>query len=197
MYKLTIAICTLPVRIASFASLITELNNQIKSNGLTNEVQILAFMDCKDLTVGDKRNFIKSQAKGMYLAYLDDDDRISSDYVLSLKQGCDTNPDVVTFRGEYKEHSKVMDFIINSGIMNQDTATHHYRLPNHICAVKRDIYLNCHFTSKNYGEDSDYADQINQYIKTEYHIPKKLYFYDFALETSQTHPNAKSTAYTN
>lgn len=197
MYKLTIAICTLPVRIATFSALITELNNQIRVNGLTEQVQILSFMDCKDMTVGDKRNLIKSYGKGMYLCFLDDDDRVSSDYVISLIQGVNAAPDVVTFRGEYKENGKVMDFIINSGIKNEDTKTHHYRLPNHICAVKRDIYVNCHFTSKNYGEDSDYADRINEHIKTEFHIPKKLYFYDFALETSQTHPNAKSTAYTN
>jgi glycosyltransferase involved in cell wall biosynthesis len=196
MYKLTIAICTLPVRINSFASLITELNNQIRLNGLQNQVQIVSLMDCKDITVGDKRNYLKSLAKGQYLVYIDDDDRISGDYVISLIQAMITNPDVITFRGEYKENGRITDFIINCGVSNQDTPTHHYRLPNHICAVKRDIYLNCHFTSKNYGEDSDYADQINQHIKTECHIPKKLYFYDFALQTSQTHPQSKTTAYT-
>ena len=77
MYKLTIAIPTLPVRIATFSALITELNRQIIQGGFQGQVQIISFMDCKDMLVGDKRNFIKSQALGMYLCHIDDDDKIT------------------------------------------------------------------------------------------------------------------------
>jgi hypothetical protein len=62
-----------------------------------------------------------------------------------------------------------------------------YRKPNHLCPVKREIATQCIFPDKNYGEDSDYANQINKIIQTENHIEEKLYFYMFNVNTSQTH----------
>jgi len=66
-----------------------------------------------------------------------------------------------------------------------------YRLPNHLCPVKRDIALACMFTDKNFGEDFDYAEKINLLIKNEYHIKEKLYFYLFDSVLSQTAPTSQ------
>jgi hypothetical protein len=51
------------------------------------------------------------------------------------------------------------------------------------------------FTDKNYGEDSDYAERINQHIKNEFHIQDKLYFYMYDSTKSQTKPNNNLNAY--
>ncbi len=194
-YKLTIGICTLPARINSYYSLISNLNNQIITNGFQNSVQLLSFMDCKNMSVGEKRNLIKKQARGDYFNFIDDDDRISGDYLPSLMDATKHGADAITFRGEYKEHSKITDFTITTMGDFVDTHFMQYRRPNHISPVCRDIYEKCDFTLKNYGEDSDYSERINKLIKTEYHILKKLYFYDFELNTSQTHPKHKMGAY--
>lgn len=193
--KLSIAICTLPVRIESFSNLIRDLNRQIIQHGLQDYVEIISLMDCKGMTVGEKRNHLRQIAKGLYLCYIDDDDRISSDYIISIIQAMESGADVITFKGEYKDGSILKDWTINSTNVTRDTATTQYRKPNHLCPVRREIYKACPFTDKNYGEDSDYSDLINKMIKNEYHIPKKLYFYDFSAQTSQTHPNSRSTAF--
>ena len=195
--KLTIGICTLPVRIESFARLIRELNRQILENGLQNQVEIISVMDCKTMTVGEKRNKIREMANGLYLCYIDDDDRVSSDYLASIFQAINTHPaDVITFRGEYKDGTNIKDWTINSSNVTRDTATMQYRKPNHLCPVRREIYQACPFPAQNYGEDSAYSELINNLIKNEFHINKKLYFYDFSADTSQTHPSSRSTAYT-
>jgi hypothetical protein len=65
-----------------------------------------------------------------------------------------------------------------------------------LCPVKREIALSSLFSNKNYGEDSDYASKINKYIKNEYHIRKKLYFYMYDDAKSQTSPtNANKKIY--
>jgi len=195
MYKLTVGICTLPIRIESYYSLMKNLNNQIVVNGFQNTVQLLSIMDCKNMTVGEKRNLIKKQALGEYLDFIDDDDRISGDYLPSIIEAVGSGADCITFRGEYKEGEKITDWIITTAGNLVDTHTMLYRKPNHISPVRRDIYEKCDFTLKNYGEDSDYSEQINKLIKTEFHIPKKLYFYDFDSNNSQTHPKHKIGAY--
>lgn len=193
--KLTIAICSLPIRIDSFTSLIKNLNNQILTNGFQNTVEIISLMDCKSMSVGQKRNYLKQLASGEYLCYIDDDDRVSGDYLPSIINAMGSGADAITFRGEYRDGESVTDWMITTANGFTDTHTMLYRKPNHLSPVKRDIYLQCDFTLKNYGEDSDYSDQINKLIKTEYHIPKKLYFYDFAINKSQTHPESKTGAF--
>jgi glycosyltransferase involved in cell wall biosynthesis len=193
--KLSIAICTLPVRIESFSRLIRELNKQIIQHGLQDHVEVISVMDCKGMSVGEKRNKLREMARGLYLCYIDDDDRISTDYIISLIQGIESGADVITFRGEYKDGAQVKDWTINSSNVTRDTATMQYRRPNHLCAVRREIYQACPFPLKSYGEDSDYSELINKMIRNEFHIPKKLYFYDFSHTQSQTHPNSKTTAF--
>jgi hypothetical protein len=51
------------------------------------------------------------------------------------------------------------------------------------------------FTDKNFGEDSDYAERINNHLKNEFHIQDKLYFYMYNEATSQTKPNNTLNAF--
>lgn len=192
MKQLSILIPTLPIRIESYSALIKKLNNQIISNGLTDSVQILSFCDTKDVSVGIKRNWLLENSNGKYVCFLDDDDDISENYVISLFNGTLNDSDCVTFLGEYHENGLVTDFSISTiHNRNYNENTCLYRLPNHLCPVKREIALSCMFTDKNFGEDSDYAEKINLMIKNEFHIKEKLYFYLFNSVQSQTAPTSK------
>ena len=99
----------------------------------------------------------------------------------------ESNADVITFCGEYVENNLRTPFSIS--MVHRGNYNHpniFYRLPNHLCPVKREIALSCLFTDKNFGEDSDYAEKINGHIKNEFHIQDKLYFYLYNANTSQT-----------
>jgi glycosyltransferase involved in cell wall biosynthesis len=165
-------------------------------NNLEHRVQILSFCDTKDISVGEKRNMLLRNSNGKYVCFIDDDDVVSQDYVIKILNAIQSGSDVVTFCGDYVENGINTAFsisMVHRGNWNENNML--YRLPNHLCPVKREIALSCLFTNKNFGEDSDYADKINQYIKNEFHLQDKLYFYMYDSSTSQTIPNNTLNAF--
>lgn len=196
MKELSILIPTLPARLEQYYSLMKNLNNQIKINNLQERVQILTLCDTKDISVGEKRNILLNKSNGRYVCFIDDDDEIAPNYLMKIISSLGSNADVITFCGEYVENTIRTPFSIS--MVHRGNYNHpniFYRLPNHLCPVKREIALSCQFTDKNFGEDSDYSDRINNYIKNEYHIQDKLYFYMYDSNTSQTKPNNTLNAF--
>jgi glycosyltransferase involved in cell wall biosynthesis len=190
MRDLSILILTLPTRIESYSNLIKNLNKQIIENNLINQVQILSLCDTKEISVGEKRNILLQKSVGRYVCFIDDDDLISDDYVIKIINATHFDTDVITFCGDYIENGVTTPFSIS--LRHRGNYNHpniFYRLPNHLCPVKREIALQCHFTHKNFGEDSDYANMINNHLRNEYHLIDKLYFYMYNSTTSQTNPN--------
>lgn len=196
MKELSILILTLPTRIDSYANLIKMLNKQVIENNFIDKVQILTLCDTKEISVGEKRNILLNKSTGRYVCFIDDDDEIAPNYLIKIISALSSNADVITFCGDYVENAIRTPFSIS--MVHRGNYNHtniFYRLPNHLCPVKRDIALSCQFTNKNFGEDSDYADKINKYIKNEYHIQDKLYFYMYDSSTSQTKPNNTLNAF--
>ena len=196
MKELSILILTLPTRIDSYSNLIRTLNQQVIENNLLDKVQILSLCDTKEISVGEKRNILLNKSIGRYVCFIDDDDLIATDYLIKIISAISSNADVITFCGEYIENGQTTPFSIST--IHRGNYNHpniFYRLPNHLCPVKREIAVSCLFTDKNYGEDSDYAERINQHIKNEFHIQDKLYFYMYDSTNSQTKPNNNLNAY--
>ncbi len=197
MKDLSVLILTLPTRIDSYYNLIKKLNHQVVSYNLVHRVQILTMCDTKEMVVGEKRNYLLQKSVGRYVCYIDDDDTISDDYLIKIINSIDSsNADVITFCGDYVENSVITPFsisIVHRGNFNEPNIF--FRLPNHLCPVKREIALSCQFSNKNFGEDSDYAEKINHYIKNEFHIQDKLYFYLYNANTSQTKPENTLNAF--
>jgi len=196
MKELSILILTLPTRIDSYARLIKSLNQQVIENNLIHRVQILTLCDTKEISVGEKRNILLNKSIGRYVCFIDDDDVIATNYLSVIMSALNSNADVITFCGDYVENEIRTPFSIS--MVHRGNYNHtnmFYRLPNHLCPVKREIALSCQFTDKNFGEDSDYAEKINNYIKNEFHIQEKLYFYMYDSNTSQTKPNNTLNAF--
>lgn len=186
---LSILIPTLPDRIDSYGGLLKNLFKQRSTFGLEDKVQLLSICDTKEMSVGEKRNYLYNISCGRYIQYLDDDDKVAHNYLQKMVEGASTGKDVVTFKGEYHENGVYhSDFIISNLVpVDSNVGNIMYRRPNHVCAVKREIAAQCVFPNINFREDSHYADLINKLIKTEHHIDEKLYFYIFDKELSQTH----------
>ena len=196
MKDLSILIPTLPARIDCYSNLIKTLVTQITESNLIDRVQILSLCDTKDISVGQKRNILLNQSCGRYVCFIDDDDLIASDYVIKIINAIQSNADVITFCGEYVENTLRTPFSIS--MVHRGNYNHpniFYRLPNHLCPVKREIALQSFFSDKNFGEDSDYAERINTHLKNEFHIQDKLYFYMYDESHSQTKPNNTLNAF--
>ena len=184
-YKLSILILSLPNRLDSLGKLLTQLNKQ--SSG--KPVQILYLGDNKSWTVGEKRNKLMSLANGKYFSFIDDDDRVSDDYVDSILEAIEFNPEVITFRVQklYNgKEDKEQRFSHNYKRNWQAPDRTHYKMPpNHLAAWRKEI-VSEDFPHKNLKEDHVWAEKMVMKITSSHQIDKILYFYDYSSEGSET-----------
>jgi len=180
---LSILTPAVPSRMAQLAKLCDELARQI--GGLA--VEHLTLLDNKRRTVGEKRDTLLRAARGAYVAFVDDDDWISPDYVSELVKAAREGPDVITFR--------------QRATVNDDMAEVEFRLGNpnepfqpggtirrnawHVCAWRRTLAIQSRFPANSFGEDWAFAEPLCRIAKTEIHIQKVLHFYRHSAETTE------------
>jgi len=93
--KLSILIPTLIERVESLKALYDSLTDQIGNK----DVEIILNSDDRQKTIGQKRNELISKAKGDYIVFVDDDDRVPDYYVEKILKAIETNPDCVGIEG--------------------------------------------------------------------------------------------------
>ena len=185
--KLSILICTLPSRIIVFERLRSKLISQAEANNLQDHIEILSNAD-ESISIGNKRNLLLKESKGLYVCFIDDDDDIADYYIEELSKVVESDKDCASLKGiitwdgerpEIFEHSiKYQSY--KSNLKNQEVIYERY--PNHLNCIKSDIAKQIAFTDKNFSEDTDYADMLfaSGLIKTEFTIDKILYYYLYA-----------------
>ena len=94
MITLSILIPSIPSRFDRMTKLYDKLMKQVQDK----PVEILCLIDNKKRSIGLKRDALVQSCKGAYLAFVDDDDDISSDYIDEMLKGCNTGKDIVCFR---------------------------------------------------------------------------------------------------
>lgn len=176
--KLSILIPSLTDRSGSLERLETLLNKQT-----TDEVEILTLIDSGELNIGAKRNILLDRAEGQYVAFIDDDDLVSSDYIPTLLKAIEHEPDCVSLRGvmtwdgqnpEIFEHSIKYDKYLTT-----DNPIKYERFPNHLNCIKASIAKQFKFPEKSFGEDTDWAVMLKDsgLLKKEIFVDKILYHY--------------------
>jgi glycosyltransferase involved in cell wall biosynthesis len=138
-------------------------------------------------TIGDKRNSALWKAKGDYVAFIDDDDEVSDDYIEKVLEAIKTEPDCcsltgqITFNGQGAqtfEHS----IKYNSWRTNIDGEPITYeRFPNHLNAIKRSIAIQYRYISVSHGEDRWWSEALHndKVLKTEVTIDGPIYYYKY------------------
>jgi len=189
MIKLSILIATVPSRIRNFyPDLLDSINKQIRDR---DDVEIIGFYDNKKRTVGEKRNELLKLAQGDFLTFVDDDDRIADDYIISILDCINKNPDadcivfdcITTIDGD-KDNQTYSKYSINYEY-NQ-TGNQWRGKPAHTMVWKSSIAKKHTYIDKNYGEDIDWVKRACLDIKNEVRIDKVLYYYDFNNSTTET-----------
>ena len=190
MPKLTIMVCTMPLRQAMFQ----KLDKKIKLQ-LTPEVEYLVSSDDGELTIGTKRELLKQQATGDYIVYVDDDDHISRYYVRNILEAIEqgsTVPggvDTIGIKGFQTTNLKEMKYFECSSKYkkwNELRGGLVVKPVNHINPIKREIALNAKFPDLYYGEDKFYSEAIKPYLVTEVLADGWLYWYDYRPGESQS-----------
>jgi glycosyltransferase involved in cell wall biosynthesis len=185
-YDLSILVLSLPGRLEKATKLIKELSRQ----AVKGSVQIVYLGDNKSLSVGEKRNLALTVSSGTYVAFIDDDDWVTPDYIESLLEAIKTAPEVITFRVmKYRNgvEDKEQRFYLNVGVPYLSPDKSHYKMcPNHLCAWRRDL-IKERYPDKNLAEDLNWSEAQRRHYKTIYEIDKVLYFYYYDTELSETH----------
>lgn len=134
----------------------------------------------RGMTTGRKRNELIQLSQGEYFVQVDDDDHVPMYYVTELMKAIELAPDVITFNGWMTTNgANRQDFTIKLGLKYETKDNHHYRFPNHLCAYRRDVVGHIKFPDITIQEDYKWALSIQRFLKTEVHIDRDMYWYDF------------------
>jgi len=179
--KLSILICTIPQR-AHFLDRLWKILEPQE----TEEIEIL-YNDKRFQSIGHKRNVLLEQSKGQYVSFIDDDDRVSDNYVNLLIYGINKGIDCCSLRGIITEDGNnplIFEHSLkyNAYKTNEPGKEVRYeRYPNHLNCIRSDVAKRFRFPEINHGEDTDFATQIHksELLKTEHYIPEAIYYYEY------------------
>jgi glycosyltransferase involved in cell wall biosynthesis len=179
----SILIPTLPSRQDQFQQLYSKLTEQIHENSLDQDVEIVSFLDDGEHSVGFKRNKLIELAKGTFVAFVDDDDDVSEDYVPLICRTIKETPEIdcigikglITFGGKHPRvfiHSvRYRDYFSRGGV--------YFRPPYHLNPIRRDIACRYRFEDISYSEDIDWAMRLcrDRALRREVFLDQVIYYY--------------------
>jgi glycosyltransferase involved in cell wall biosynthesis len=181
---LSVLIPTMESRHDSFLCLSGQLDQQIRDSGNTELVEVLNLLDDGSLAIGSKRNQLMDMARGSFIVFVDDDDRISSKYIQEITQAIKNHPEAdcicfngeISFRGKHRhllKHSNTYeDWLVSNG--------EYLRPPCHIMPIRRKIALQYQFAEVDFAEDMDWTMRMckDKVLEREIALDSVLYFYD-------------------
>lgn len=169
------------------------------------DVELLVFLDNRRRTIGEKREALVQMSRGQFVAFCDDDDDVSDDYLLQLIFAIRATPgvDVVTF----SQRSIVdgTEGICSFGLTNPNepfSPEGFRRSAWHVCAWRGDLARRFPFPASNYGEDWAWARHLvatahdrlargEPLSAVEHRIPAVLHTYRYDRHISEAPPPAK------
>ena len=177
---LSLLICSVNSRKEFLDRLLEVLNKQLQGQ------EILVNLDNGEKSIGRKRNELLQQATGKYIAFIDDDDLVSEDYISLILDAVKDSCDVVgmhlihTYDGQpfgKTYHSLKYDHWYDEPNPSEPGTKFYYRNPNHLNPVKREYALKVKFPEISNGEDRAYSKALLPFLKSEVYIDKPIYYY--------------------
>lgn len=178
----SILICGIPNRLDSYMpALLKDLCEQAKP---FPDVEVLCLFDNQRRSTGYKRNTLLEIARGDYISYIDDDDRVAPNYVSRIRQALDSRTDVVTFA------MSCMNYEAGGGrtVARFSSCNRTMGFPMHTAVWRRPIAMAARFPHINMGEDQKWMDLIRAQglVKTEVCLEDVLYFWEWRPKVSQS-----------
>lgn len=168
-------------RIGDAQRLRDKIAAQISNLDEPRMVEHLVLLDNRTRTVGEKRQSLVQSALGDYVAFVDDDDDVSDDYVARI---CATlqakSVDVITFEQDahYNDHAFKVIFGLNNEDEPYNPETNSLnRGVWHVCPIRRTIAQDAVFPSIMDGEDRAWCLQVRPRLRSSAHIARVLHIY--------------------
>lgn len=153
--------------------------------------------DCVD-PVGVKRTRLVQAATAKYVAFVDDDDWVSDDYVARILDALKEKPDAVGFTLAYSHNEIAGKNAYHSSRYSgwDEDEFGFYRTINHLNPVRRVLALQCLPFLDGFGEDVEYAGRIAPLIASEVFLAEPaLYEYRYSSSGSLFFGGARSLGY--
>jgi glycosyltransferase involved in cell wall biosynthesis len=196
--KFSVLMLSIPERIESMKSAVEHLQEQANATGQPKSVEILVMLDNRSKSISEKRNDLLMAARGKYIAFLDDDDAVSREYMSKILQAIDEHEgvDCISFNQWCTLDGEPMD--VKFGIGNPHGQLWRdedgflgdiKRPPYHMCLWRRDLAITEEFRPM-YGangqstEDIDWLMRLYPKIQTEHHIDDALHGYIYNSKTT-------------
>ncbi|SIR34073.1 MULTISPECIES: glycosyltransferase family 2 protein [unclassified Paenibacillus] len=148
-------------------------------------VELIVMTDNRRRSTGAKRNSLLQQAQGRYVAFIDDDDRVSERYVDALLDAMAGRPeaDCIVFEVMVHEGGKPPRTCLY-GVEYEHgmDESRYYRKPNHLMVYRRELALRHPFRDIGYGEDDEWAARASRDIVDQARIDEVLYHYDWVVK---------------
>ena len=196
--KFSVLILSIPSRNESLMAAMKQLQEQADATGQGKAVEILVLLDNRSKSIAEKRNDLLQAARGKYIAFLDDDDAISKEYMSKILAAIDEydGVDCISFNQWCTINGEPMN--VEFGIGNPHGHLWRdedgflgdiKRPPYHMCVWRREIAQSETFNPV-YGangqssEDIDWLMRLYPKVQTEYHIPDALHGYIYNSQTT-------------
>ena len=182
--RFSILICSLPRRAELLARLLDKLKPQYEKH---TDVEVLVAFDDGEATIGAKRNYLVEQSTGEYIAFVDDDDLVSDNYLDLIMKAIETNPDVVGIELSYYVNEfyrgRAFHTVKHDHWWHEIDPLHpdlhlFYRCPNHLNPVRRELAVQAPFPEVNFREDGVYSENLKCLLDIEVYIHEEpIYIY--------------------
>lgn len=185
---LSILIPTMPCRKEYLDRLMLVLEPQAAGKS----VEILLERDAGDhdggLQIGQKRNALVARSRGLFVAFVDDDDLVSVDYVDRILSAIINNPGIdcigiegqMTVDGQAGFAKPFYHSIANKAWREEKGV--YYRPPNHLNPIRRELVAQVSFLPVSFGEDRDFSARIYPLLRREIVLQGTLYYYLYRRE---------------
>jgi hypothetical protein len=185
--KLSILVPTVPSRIDYFFPRI--MKELVKQVGNRKDIEIIGLFDNKMKTIGAKRQDMLNLARGEYLTFIDDDDRITEDYIASIMDAIETNTDIdcIVYNVICCVNGgppKLCKYGIEFEYGDILGGTEWRGKPAHTMVWKSSIAKAHQFNDMGNGEDYNWVKRAYLDIKTQHRIDRVLYHYDAEYATT-------------
>jgi hypothetical protein len=168
-----------------------KLTAQSEAAGAAGRVELVALLDNRIRTIGEKRDDLLRLARGDYIAYCDDDDDVAANYVSALLAAIAASPgvDVITFQQRAIVDGIEGLCVFGLGQPNEPFYAGRFRRAAwHVCAWRRALALTSQFPATNQGEDWAWAAPLNAAAQSSHHIPEPLHIYRYDPAVSAATP---------